>query len=254
MAKKAKETAPVAPLMSAAITLAMVAEASNVDPFFLYVPAEVSAEWLEKGLVETNADMTDGAGALATRITEAGRNYLTMNTQAPASETHSTDTTGAAGGSAPAAENSFGFEIEDGPMPETTRNPASQNAARYPFDQLAAPTKNDDGSVSVKRFFIPATAARPKPWESLASTVSTAKSRYARKVGERKYKAKEAIKNADGTPVMGADGKPAFREVEKTRDINEFDREFKITEGVKKVPAEDGTETEIKGAWVSRTK
>ncbi len=246
MAKKPKETAPVAPIETApVITLASIAAATDVDPYYLFVPSDVGAEWLANGLIETNPALSDDHGAVATRITEAGRNTLTMN---------DTTNTGDAGTSAatvstPApAATEFAIELIDLPA-EGRASPAAQNATRYPFDALPAPTTDAEGKPKASGFFVPATAAHPKPWERLASTVSTAKARYGKKIGEREYKAKEAVVGADGKPVLDAEGKPTHREVTKMRDINEYSRVFRITEGVKTI---DGVE--VKGAWISRTK
>lgn len=242
MAKKAKEAAPVAPVTSNVISLDMIATASQSDPFYMFVPAEVSAGWLANGFVETNPEMVDANGAHATRITEAGKAHITMNAN--------TDTTnaGTAAASTPAPANEFVIETID--MPAESRAPAAQNAAKYPFDALTAPTTGEDGKPKVAAFFIPATAARPEPWKTLASTVSTAKSRYGTKTGERPYKGREAVVGADGKPVLGADGKPTYNEVQKTRTIYDYSREFRITEGVKK----NAEGVDVKGAWVSRIK
>lgn len=227
MAKKPKET--VVPPQSAEITLEMIASASSVDPFFMFVPAEVSKDWLEAGLVEVNSALSDDTAAIATRITEKGRQSLMSTAPATTTNTETTSTPTTTTTQAPAAA---GFIRAVRPAIEAKRA-TRPNAAKYPFDELAAPSTDADGNIVNDAFFIPATPARPEPWKSLASTVSTAKDRYSRKVGERPYKAKDKAGN----------------EITKMRAVKEFDREFLMEAGEAEI---DGKT--VKGAWVHRVK
>ena len=71
---------------------------------------------------------------------------------------------------------------------------------------------------------------------------------------------KETVKDAAGKPVLGEDGKPQTREVEKERKTYEYERQFRVEKGVDTVRDdagnvvnnEDGTPKTVEGAWVSR--
>lgn len=235
MAKASKRTAPaaapMAPVENQAISLDMVALVSASEPGFMYVPTDVSAAWVQAGFVETNPAMTDATGAVATRITEKGKQSLMETPATPA-----------------ASASNFIRAVR--PALVAKRSPVATNAAKYPFDELVAPTTDANGNVGQDMFFVPATAERPNPAKTLASTVSTAKDRYSRVTGEREYKAKEAVKNEDGSPVLDANGQPVTKEVTKKRAVKEYDREFRIEAG--EAVLADGTT--VKGAWVARTK
>lgn len=226
MAKPSKknQNAPafVPPVPENEISLDTVARLSAVDPFFAYVPVDRADAWEAEGLIETNRTLVDESGAIASRITEKGKQSL-MNT--PVTET------APAAASTPATDS--GFIRRMIPAVVAKRNTIN-NAAKYPFDDLVAPVTDENGNITNDAFFVPATADRPNPAKSLASTVSTAKDRYSRKVGERPYKAKDENGN----------------EITKTRAIKEYDREFRIEAG----EATDANGNTVKGAWVARTK
>lgn len=249
MAKKTTTTAPAASTAAAVspnpstATLAHVIEATKAGGF-LHVPADVSADWLANGLVEINPDTSTHTDAgIPTRATAKGL-------EPPMTDTN---TTGAA--AAPVSKMTFVIRKIAAPVPSRQ---ASDNSKIYPFDELPAP--DADGLVS--SFFVPATPQRPTPWDTMASTVSSAKTKYGKKIGEETYKGKETVLGADGKPVLGADGKPEKREVEKTRNLYEYSRDFRLSRGVDNVrdendndvQNEDGSPKTVEGAWVSRVK
>lgn len=208
MAKKATAV-KTAEMTGAAFTLlGTVAQATRSEVGYLMIPATDEAKSLaENGFIEVNSEMTDDAGNAAARATEKGMKHMEAQTN--------TTTTAA---TAPAEKPKFEiFKAKAAPARRSTVGKPSL----YPFDDLPAP----EGEEAFG-FFVPATAERPDPWKSLASTVSTAKQRYATKTGEEKYT------NAKGE--------------EKTRNKYDYAREFRISEHT----TEDGT----KGALVQRVK
>lgn len=224
--KKNTQPAPEAPTFAPptenpVITLAHVAQASDADPFYLMIPAEQANEWAAAGLVEVNPNITNETGAIAARITDAGRNYKTME------DTNNAGTEGTTEGAQGSEAVGFDFAVEtiDAIVPKRVR---AETPAKYPFDRLGAPVTGEDGKPKNQAFFVPATAERPEPWKSLASTVSTHKAKFATKTGEETYTSKG---------------------VQKTRNTYEYSRDFRITEGVKEI---DGKT--VKGAWIARTK
>lgn len=210
MAKTPNKTATaVAPV----ITLAAVMAATFVEPHYLFVPLAQASEWEAAGLVEVNRDLIDPAsGAVATRITETGKASLVTDTA-------STET--AAATTAPA----FAIEVFDGEIAKRSR----AFVEKYPFSQLPAPGVTADGKPQRYSFFIPATADRPDPWKSLASTVSTAQARYRTEAGVETYTGKDK----DGN------------EVEKTRKKYDYEREFALVRG---------TKAGVEGVYIARTK
>lgn len=115
------------------------------------------------------------------------------------------------------------------------REPRRSNkgvAEKYPFARLAV----DEG------FFVPATEAMPDPAKTLASTVSSAKARYAEETGETEtVTVKEYAVDERGVRLKDGDGHYIVKgESEITRPKMRPTRMFKI------VPADSG-------AWVVRT-
>lgn len=205
MAKKPNK-ATVTLAASAITLLADVVAQSAGEQGFMFLPATDDARALaEGGFIEVNPDVTNEAGEAAARPTEAGIKFMdeqnTVATDAPKT-------------AAPKIEFKRGRKA---PAPERVR---TGKPDLYPFADLEAPT--DEGNDF---FFVPATADRPEPWLTLASTVSTASKRYARTTGTEEY--------------QSAKGET------KTRNVYEYDRKFKLTRG-----KEDG----IEGAYVERTK
>ena len=173
-------------------------------------------------LVEINEGATDDNGNVAVRATAEGISHSAANS---ATET----------ASAPAAKSSF--EVMDVPadimQAAKERRRSSRGASeKYPFDSLEVG----------KGFFVAATEKMPEPAKSLASTVSSAQSRYAEETDELEtVTVKEYETDENGKRVKDADGHwivTAENEVERPKMQNT--RLFKL------VPA-DG------GAWVVRT-
>ena len=173
-------------------------------------------------LVEINEGTTDDNGNVAVRATAEGiSHFATISTK---------ETT-----SAPAVKSSF--EVMDVPadimQAANERRRVSRGVGeKYPFASLEVG----------KGFFVAATEKMPEPAKSLASTVSSAQSRYAEETDEletvivKEYEIDEngkRVKDADGHWIVTAEN-----EVERPKMQNT--RMFKL------VPA-DG------GAWVVRT-
>lgn len=163
MAKKAQKAAG-----TAMVTLAEIVAATKANSFVYVDPANVE-QFVDDGLVETNATMTNDAGQVAARATAKALAETPANTgdEAPRFVKAATD------------PSIFTAKRRGGGRPDV-----------YPFDSLAAPTA--DGAPSPEgMFFVPATAEAPEPWKSLSSTVSAASRRYAREVGTEEYKGKD---------------------------------------------------------------
>lgn len=213
MAKSPKSTVATA----AIITLAAVAAASTVDPFYAFVPASQADEWAKAGFIEVNPNITDESGAVAARITDAGKASLTVtdtNIETTNIETETTEATGPA------------FEWGDFETPKRTR----ATTEKYPFSELPAPVLDEaTGKYRKAAHFVAATAERPEPWKTLFSTVSTAAARYRKEVGVETYTGKDK----DGN------------DVQKSRKKYEYEREFALIAGEK---------GGVKGAYIVRTK
>lgn len=207
MAKKPTTASVTFAASAIALLSAVVASAGN-EPGYMFVAATDDARALaEAGLIEVNPEVTNEAGEAAARATEAGTKFMETQTADTGTEAPKT--------AAPKIEFKRGRKA---PAPERVR---TGKPDLYPFADLEAP--NEDGN---DYFFVAATAERPDPWTSLASTVSTASKRYARKTGEEQY-------------VSAKTGET------KTRNTYENDRKFKLTRG-----KEDG----VDGAYIERTK
>ncbi len=131
----------------AVVTLAMIVAAGAEG---MYTSTAVHGPLVEQGLVEVNPGMTNEAGEFATRATQKGiesMNAPTSNTQAAVKSAYALDDAIA--------------------MPTVKRGGRSGNV--YPFDDM---TKGQS-------FFVAATADKPDPAKSLASTVSSATARFA---------------------------------------------------------------------------
>jgi len=213
MAKKPNIAASVALNM---VALAAIVEAGEGGTYGTEADLRPLSD---AGFVEVNPDNTNEAGEFAVRATAAGIAKV-AETAAPA----------------PVASKS-NFAVADVPADIMTAANEKRRATRgggekYPFDALEVG----------KGFFVEATAKMPEPAKSLASTVSSATSRYAEETEETKMvNVKTYQKDEDGKRVKDAEGHfvvESEEEVEKPVMANT--RVFKL------VPAENG-------AWVVRT-
>lgn len=189
--------------------LAAVSMASATPPGYKHVSAVDAAPLVSAGFVEVNPDMTfaDAQGNQATRITDAGNAHLNANAEAvqaaiaaaaPASE--------AAAPAKSAVTIVKGFQL-----PEAKRGGGLvKRSESYPFGSM------DVGDA----FFIAATAEKPNPERSFASTVTSATNRYAtpdttkpmrtnrkgRQVHELVYSRKFAIRRIEDGAQFGQPG------------------------------------------------
>lgn len=117
----------------------------------------------EKGLVALNPNGPNADGAtIAVMATEEGK--AAASVPAETSEVEKVS-----------------FELETGIVPPAAKRTGRAASSLYPFDKMEVGTS----------FFVAATAAKPEPAKSLASTVSSATARFA-----------EEVKNEDGSPKM----------------------------------------------------
>lgn len=137
----------------AAITLAMIVTAGAEG---LMTSAAVHNPLVEAGMVEINPGITNEAGEVATRATQQGIDSMNMNTGATPTPTPA------------AAAVKSAFKLDDAvELPTIKRGGRGGNV--YPFDEMS----------KGQSFFVAATADKPDPAKSLASTVSSATARYA---------------------------------------------------------------------------
>lgn len=132
----------------------IVAAMGNAATPFLFVADTELKGLIKDKLVETNPELKDEAGKVATRATEAGIAASKANDEKA----------GTAVASAPKPELTIGtgFVVPEGAA-------SVRKAELYPFDTLAV-----GGFI-----FVPTSEAKPDPAKSLASTVSAATKRYA---------------------------------------------------------------------------
>lgn len=202
--KVAAPVAPVAPVAEAAAPvinlqhLTHIVTATNGPEGFCYSPAEVSAPLAAAGLVEVNDTVQDANGDMATRATAAGITYVASTASpfagpgtAPAAALAATPAPAWTGNvavqgaapqtpqaPAPAARTMTkapegGFKVIVGIEPPPLTRSFGERKSVYPFDSMDL-----NGS-----FFVVATAERPKPAKSLASTVNSAMARHAVEAG-----------------------------------------------------------------------
>ena len=123
----------------------------------MYTQANEHTGLVAAGLVEINTGMVNEGGAIATRPTAAG--LAAVNAGGSDGS--------AAAPAAPAAKPTF--EIVNAVPPPVSGRGRGTGTEMYPFDKLQVG----------QAFFVPATADKPNPAKSLASTVSSAIKRYA---------------------------------------------------------------------------
>lgn len=201
MAKKAKNIpAPAAPPAAAPmalnmVMLATVVAATRANSYVLGTKDEMSgflAPNSNPPLVEFNETVSDPANParIAFRATPAG--VAAIDAAPPAAPPAGSPANGSAEG-APAET----FTIDDNvPLPPIKRSPGKpgKRESKYPFATLRPPVYNADGTLaSAASFFVAATEKLPNPGKTLASTVSAASKKYARKDA-----AGELIKDGEG--------------------------------------------------------
>ncbi len=170
MAKSTKKAAPGPAAVDTSV-LKNIGDATAAGTFY-YMTEAAAKGLLDAGLIEQNPAMVDptDAKAQATRLLQKGIDFM-------ATQTNTTATAPAA--DAPAAAKPA-FRIFSGiELPASARR-GVQRSESYPFSQL-----------EVKQgFFIPATAQKPNPQTTYASTVSSARNRFAEKTSETRVNRK----------------------------------------------------------------
>lgn len=183
-------------LKKASMTLlATIATAMAAEPFYALATEKEAKELIDGKLAEFNPDIRDG-DKIAIRLTDEG---LKM------ADTGNTDNSNNGGdnGNTGASAAASSFAIIDGAaLPSAARG--GRNGPVYPFDDL---------NVG-QSFFVPATADKPEPAKSIASTATSAAKRFA-----------TPVKNPDGSAVMET---YKVRGVEKTREKFEYTRQFAV--------------------------
>lgn len=211
MAKNKKNTGIALDANIVEMLKAIAAASADPAKTLLYVPEALTGPLVAASLIELNAAMRTADGNIAAKITAAGSEYL-AKLLTPAAPTM-----------APAAvKPKPTFELEKGiPIPEIKRG-GGHIETIYPFAEMEIGDS----------FFIPASAEKPEPVKSLASTVASANQRFA-------------VKKVD------AEGKPVMRTTRKGNSVQvlEFTKVFVVRSAEKKIG--DGT---VKGARIFREK
>ena len=175
--------------------LATIATAMAAEPFYALATEKEAKELIDGKLAEFNPDIRDG-DKIAIRLTDEGlKANSEMNTSTTGNDANANT------GNAPAAASSFAI-IDGAALPSAARG--GRNGPVYPFDDL---------NVG-QSFFVPATADKPEPAKSIASTATSAAKRFA-----------TPVKNPDGSAVMET---YKVRGVEKTREKFEYTRQFAV--------------------------
>jgi len=167
-----------------------------------FTSPEAHDELVKNGFVEVNPGLTNEAGEIATRATQAGVDKVAEQTsteEQPADDEVEEE--------APAVEKetsnaSGGFKIESGiEMPSVLGRGRGGNV--YPFDQLEIG----------QSFFVPNSEDKPNASKSLASTVSSATARYSVEAEDGSTKLN---KRGEVVPVMIEVRKFIVRSVEES--------------------------------------
>lgn len=168
------------------LAVIVAAMSNDAAPFHMATKTEVK-NLLNNDLVEVNEEIVDG-DKVAVRATEKG-------VAEAASATEGTENLTDTATATPAASTG-GFEIETGIEKPAGRR--ARTASTYPFDDMPV------GSS----FHIPATANKPDPAKSMASTVSSANKRFSTETGETESFTRKVYQlDAAGKRVKGEDGK-----------------------------------------------
>lgn len=148
-------------LTTASITLLAGIIAATDASGHGYVAASYPAgkALIEAGYIDVNAEITNDAGEVAARVTDAGRAYAKTGESAPATPAPKTE------------RKSFAIETAI-PLPPKTRAPVS---SAYPFEALV---------VGGSFFVADADVKSGDAFKSLQSTVNGANSRHAVETGE----------------------------------------------------------------------
>lgn len=153
--------------------LSTIVDATNSPDGFTYVSEAKAKPLVDRGLIELNAGLKNDDGHMAARATAAGVDLIAgnvpeaKNEAAPTTQANPVPTQVAAQVVEATAPATTSFAIDDDvPMAAASRR---GRGALYPFDALEVG----------QSFHVPATAERPNPAKSLASTVSSANKRYA---------------------------------------------------------------------------
>ena len=202
-AKKAgrRTTDPVVPVV---IGLAEIVAAGANG---MFVPESVYTPLVEAGLVEINPAMVNEAGETATRATQAGIESLDNGATVGNNATSETAETGKT------EKVKTMFRIKKRSEVNVFKSARGRQGAQYPFDEL------EPGDC----FFVANDESKPNATKSLASTVSSATTRYA-------------VADANGATKTNKKG--------ETVPVMLKTRVFVVERGI-----EDGVE----GAYVTRT-
>lgn len=158
--------------------LSTIVAATQSPEGFTYISEAKAKPLVDRGLIELNAGLKNDDGHMAVRATAAGVDLIAGNVPeakdepdavqaAPTTQANPVPTQVAAQNVAATAPATTSFAIDDDvPMAVLSRRGRS---TLYPFDALEVG----------QSFHVPATAERPNPAKSLASTVSSANKRYA---------------------------------------------------------------------------
>ena len=188
----AKKTAEIATVIGLA---EIVAAGANG----LFTSAAVHDPLVEAGLVEINPAMVNEAGEIATRATQAGIESLDSGAIVVDNATAEANSETAETGKTEKVKTMFQVE-NDVPVPAISGRGRGGNM--YPFDQLAVG----------QSFFIPNSESKPNAAKSLASTVSSATTRYAVPSADGATKTNKA---GETVPVMVKTRKFVVRRVEE---------------------------------------
>ncbi len=232
MASKPKAAAFAASTAVALIALSTLVAATQSEAGFMFAAPAAIQPLLDAGDAEINNEYVnpDNAAEFAARATTQGINKAMTE----ARNATTSDTAKTAPAAAPSGPVTYARAVR--PMTPVKRQ-GGHRGATYPFDDLAAPTTDASGAKQVDGFVVPATAAKPEPWDSLGSAVSAATRRYATKTGEKsiviKGKVKDGVQQPDKTQLRGE---------------YSYTRKFNLVKG----DGPDGNGGTTTGAWVER--
>lgn len=213
------------------ITLAMIV-AAGADGMF--TTAAVHQPLVDAGLVEVNPSVTNDAGEVATRATQAGIDKVASDNSSAFSQSQGNGETNV-------AKTSFAI-VGTVPVPVGAGRGRAREAV-YPFEQLEVG----------QSFFVPNSEDKPEVAKSLASTVSSATARFAVQDGDKTevVNVSEYQVGDDGKRVKGPEGKLVkIGEHQEERAVMVQTRKFIVR------PVADGAPwgfTGISGAGVWRT-